>query len=114
MTKTRCASRGCKMPALYVPKVIVPATGWSVEQHQPLSCIVGLSLCKVHKAKFSIFDAVKRSDIELMFRGIAAGKAPPDFSRLSVAWVELDSEEYRSYESSLFRARTKGQMAGHA
>lgn len=111
---SKCASRGCKMPALFSPKIIVPALGWSVEQHQPLSCIVALPLCKVHKANFSIFDAVKRSDIELMFRGIAAGKCPPDFARLTVAWVELDSEEYQSYESSLFRARTKGQMEGHA
>lgn len=87
-----CARNGCKREATHYPKVCVPATGFPIEGHQPLDCVVSLPCCIAHARKFDVnvfLNTPHPSNPALNFKSVfqvmAAGRTPPDFAR---AWVE--------------------------
>ena len=97
-----CGIKGCHGTPEWAPKLTVPARGWSIELHQPLTCIVGIPLCTVHMDGFDIFDLFHRKQLREMFQSVttAAGKCPADVDRLQVSRVRLDSFEYLQFEST--------------
>jgi hypothetical protein len=92
-----CQREGCREAAKFAPKMRVPARGWSLERHKPAEMILGLRLCARHAAAFRPDAAMQRTLREVF---AAQGLAEPDFDRLTVVSVRLDSPEFAHFEAS--------------
>lgn len=96
----KCDFKGCSEEATCMPKVNVPAMGWPIDMHQPLSFVIGLTLCDKHFASARIGDFLHdglgtgKSTKEI-FRIMARGKIPPDFDQAFLSKCGLNSEEAR-------------------
>lgn len=115
---TACQRQGCTSPALYAVKINVPARGWPIEWHEPLSAILGLKLCHWHLKQFDLAPFVGKAAVPPMslrpnFEAVARmrgdGAPAPDFKRAFVTGVRLDSDEYRQFEA---RAAGGGRGGG--
>lgn len=104
---TPCAHTGCGRPATHAPKICVPATGWPIDLHQPLSAILMLKVCRQHVAEaFHPTENFKPgSPLRTVFEVLARGKVPPDFARAFVTPIRLDSDEFQSFERAQAKAR---------
>jgi hypothetical protein len=95
-----CSSKDCGRLAVCVPKIRVPAEGWPIALHQPLTLLMQMPLCQ------ACFDALKieefvgdQSDGKLrqVIRLGATGRQPPDFARAYFERVSIGSGEYRQF-----------------
>lgn len=114
---TACQRQGCASPALYAVKISVPARGWPIEWHEPLSAILGLKLCHWHVKQFDLAPVVGKAAVpptslrpifEAMARIRGAGAPAPDFKRAYVTGVRLDSDEFRQFEAQAAAAGGRG------
>lgn len=102
----KCQSKGCTHAAKVVPQINVPAMHWSVEQHQPLACIMNLMLCEMHFAELEPADVFLRFDIDgknnmrEMFELLARGKQPPDFDRAWISKISMGSKRYKDFAAA--------------
>lgn len=97
-----CSREHCAAEARWVPKVCVPATGYPIAGHTPLSCIIGLPLCGACIDTLGVGDLLGPTPQGGEFReafAIAAGRVPPDFSRAFMARVSLNSPEYAAFQA---------------
>ncbi len=97
MTKT-CEHQGCARAATHAPRLNIPAQGWPIDLHQPISMFIGIELCKDHAKTFG--DGFKWSDnpkLKEAIEIVSRGKAPPDFDRAFHTVTRLDSDEYRKF-----------------
>jgi len=84
----------CSAAAVGVVKIHVPAKGWPIEYHQPLTAIIGVNVCPEHGApsftKELLGDPLKRT-----FKAIATAsqRAEPDFDRAWFTVVPFGSKE---------------------
>jgi len=102
-----CSRTGCGAWAACVPKICVPAEGWSIALHQPLSLLLQLPLCDACFAALKVEDFVgEKSDRSLrQVIALAAGRRPPDFGRAFFERVPLGSPEYRKFRAMSERKR---------
>jgi hypothetical protein len=81
-----------------MPKMNVPATGWAIDQHRPISFVIGLSLCDAHFAECKIGDFLHDGlrggpSTKDIVRIMARGRCPPDFDRAFLSKCRIDSDE---------------------
>lgn len=105
---TACTGKDCKNDATCVPKLRVPAKGYSLVRHSALGLILDLPLCATCFKAMTIEgfigenDNLKKTVTAAM---TAQGKVEPDFDR---AWLEvthLNSPEYARMQ----RAQVQGR-----
>jgi hypothetical protein len=93
-----CDKQGCTRRATHAPVLQIPAQGWAIDLHQPISMTIGVELCKDHAATFG--DGFKWSDnpkIKEVVEILTRGKQPPDFDRAFHTVVRIDSEAYQKF-----------------
>jgi hypothetical protein len=101
----KCGDSNCEAEATHMPKICVPATGWPIDQHNPISVVMGLKLCLKHTRAFRAKETLglkgehtMRKVIEVMAKSY--GGVPPDFARAFVQPISIDSPEGRALEIS--------------
>ncbi len=107
----KCQEKGCHRFAEFVPRINVPAQGWSVEMHQPLSVIMSLKLCEKHIDGLKAADFLRVGEEKGMariFEIAAAGKQPPDFDRAWISKVRLTSDEWKTFECMAAKSKADG------
>lgn len=120
---TKCEFKGCESPARYAPKLMVPATGIPIDLHNPLAAICSLPLCDIHISEITAKDILAGQfdgsgeqivdPLKDIFR-IAArsvGGQPPDFERAFIRKVRIDSDEYKTFERQMAKAK-EGRAGG--
>lgn len=103
----------CGKPAKWAPKWCVPATGWPIDCHTPLSALGSFPCCDICieelNAKAMFAENPHFKDIfEMMARGVKG--LPPDFDRAFMTKVRLDSDEYRKFLEITEQSKAKGVM----
>lgn len=80
-----CCHEGCTRKGEWAVKARIPAKGWSLDLHTPLSIIVGLPLCRDHASEVTLIQTFP--DLRQIIAGFMSmrGLMPPDFDR---AWTE--------------------------
>lgn len=109
---TACQHTGCPRTATHVPKIMVPASGWAIELHTPLSAIMGLKLCEQHAKEFPARDQFFNAETRDQWRDIFSvivkamgSQCPPDYERAFTRIVSLTSHEFKQYEAAAGGAR---------
>jgi hypothetical protein len=95
----KCAEDTCTLEATHVPKICIPAIGWPIELHQPLSAVMTVPLCLAHARDFRVRETLElrgertlRRIFELMAQSLK--KLAPDFDRAFVVPVSMSSAEF--------------------
>ncbi len=97
----KCMTTGCPHDAKWAPKINVPAEGWSVEMHQPLSFTMSLAVCDACWPDLKASDFVgpelekEKGNMRQIARLMTKGKCPPDFERAWLSKVSINSNEYK-------------------
>lgn len=97
-----CQSTGCTREATHFPKLCVPAIGWPIDAHQPISAVLGVKLCRDHAKAFPPANKQTpevRKAIEAAARMMR--KAPPDFARSFIQPIRIDCPEGQKYARAL-------------
>ncbi len=94
-----CGWKGCTRAGVFAPKICVPARGFAIDCHQPMTAILGLALCDEH-VKATTPAVILSDKLRELFMEItrSQGKARPDFDRAWVSPVSLNSNEYKRFE----------------
>ena len=99
---TTCCWEGCGREASVVPEINIPAQGWPIDAHSPMSCILDIKVCEDHYAKIDINELLFKGGpfnegLAPMFKAGAAGRQPPDFERAWLSKVPIVSEKYKYF-----------------
>lgn len=102
-----CRKRGCGAGATHAVKLMVPAAGCPIPEHDPIEIVFGLGLCEacaieIRMDPSQIISKTLRGIVRQQAR--ATGKADPDFSRAFVSLISLDSDEWKHARYSGVRA----------
>lgn len=114
MSRAGCIREGCTAKATVAPRLNVPAQGWPIDMHRPMTAIVGMPLCEEHFKDVANLEGLKAAlgneikggdDLMGLIQAtlLAAGKLPPDFDRAWVTRLSINSEEYKSFASRVAR-----------
>lgn len=109
---TKCATKECKHGAKFIPRICVPAKGWPIDSHEPLSCMMGIEVCescfKDMKPEMFFGPALDKipNNMRKIFEIGADGKCPPDFDRAYIERVSISSKEYAKYKELTTDKRT--------
>lgn len=99
----KCEWHGCEREATHAPKICVPAMGWALETHQPLSVIMGLKFCVEHAQRFDVRGTLAIDEPKSMrrvFEILAGDRCRPDYDRAWVDPIPIESEAFRALEGS--------------
>lgn len=113
----KCMHADCPNEATCAPKLMVPATDYALEVHQPLGLTLGVTLCDDHIGTVDAAEIVaKNPAITKIFEIMARGKQPPDFARAYIQKIGLDSDEFKTLHDANERnlkkqAEAKGDEA---
>lgn len=83
MIEPNCYHTGCTKKATMLGEIRVPATGWPLHKHAPITMIVGHPMCDEHVEDVRVPE-IFTPDIRKLFAIMTRGKAPPDFNRAFV------------------------------
>jgi hypothetical protein len=98
----KCCEETCSASATHAVKVFVPATGYQIGFHNPLSCIFGLRLCYEHALAFPVQEMLHQdSRLRAIFESAARSVrgVPPDFKRAWHVPLSLDAPEFITFEA---------------
>lgn len=93
-----CNKIGCKNKGEWAVEVHLPAKGWAIEAHKPISIICDMPLCKDHAAEASLLEAMPdlRDTIRDVIRN--ANLAEPDFGRAWTTPLRRSSSKFMEFE----------------
>ncbi len=94
----RCMRNNCADDATSALKICVPATGYPIESHQPISIFLGVKICLKHAAEVTAQEWLKDNRMRQMLTMAAAGRAAPDFDRAWLKVLALNDPELLAYE----------------
>lgn len=94
---TVCARHGCKRHATHGLKIMIPARGFSFNDHPALIVYVRLLLCHRHAARASLHDMMPEAERQRVLEA-TSGAFPPDFERAVLRTVRLDGVEWAQQE----------------
>lgn len=112
----KCATKDCSHGAKYIPKICVPAKGWAIDTHEPLSCLMGIEVCEscfkdmTPDMFFGPEVSKEPNNMRRVFEIGAAGKCPPDFERAFIERVLISSKEYEKYKRLTEAREDKGTL----
>lgn len=93
-----CQLKGCKDPASVAVKLHIPAKGYAIDAHTPITVICGVTLCPAHgvtvKASEFINDDIRKA---LKWLCRATHRADPDIERAFASTISIESEEYLNF-----------------
>lgn len=96
-----CQHDGCAHAARWAVSVRVPALGWSLEAHTPLSLVMPVKLCRDHFAELTpatfVTDDIRKRVAEVLS---ALGRTAPDFERAWLEHLPLDHPEVLQLDAS--------------
>lgn len=91
----KCMHVDCELDATCAPKLMVPATGYALEAHQPMGLSMGAVICDAHFATLDAHEMLEKNPrLVEIFEHLAKDKAPPDFKRAYLQRLAVDSEEF--------------------
>lgn len=97
----RCMRKDCNEEATSALKICVPATGHSIDSHQPISIFLGVEICSKHAAEETVEEWLKDNRMRQMLTMAAAGRAAPDFDRAWLKVLALDDPDLLAYEARI-------------
>ena len=97
---TKCAKNGCQNKGEWAAEVHVPAKGWALSAHTPMSIICDMPLCRDHADGENLLDEMPelRGTISDVLQ--ANGRAEPDFDRAWTSPVRRSSKRFAEFEKS--------------
>lgn len=97
---TKCATNGCDRKGEWAVEMHIPAKGWAIEAHQPLSIICDMPLCRDHATEANLLQAMP--DLRNGIRDVigAVGRAEPDFDRAWTTPIRRTSPKFLDFERS--------------
>lgn len=101
--RPRCRRAGCTAWATWVPKLNIPARGWAIDSHRPVTVIMNLEVCMAHFDAERMLADLLTPDLKALIREQLVGRVPPDFDRAWISKVPVDSDEYRQFEEVAHR-----------
>lgn len=96
----KCSTEGCGNEAAGLLVINVPATGWPIDMHKPLSFILGIKTCDQCLRDCNVKDFLN-GDIKEVIEIATRGRCAPDYER---AFLSLEKDLYK-----LDRAKTTAQ-----
>lgn len=97
-TQDRCSVTGCPHKGEWAIRARIPAKGWSLDLHRPLSILVGMPLCRDHASEQNLlatFPDLREVVVRILD---GAGYAAPDFERAWVEAIRRTDPEYLEFE----------------
>jgi len=97
MTTQKCMKVGCSAESEGIIKLYVPAEGWAIGAHEPVSVFTGIHVCE---------ECFKKSDAQLVMnkqlRGVidtvTKHKSKPDFKRAFINLVKIGTNEFITWQ----------------
>lgn len=101
----KCMRTGCLKDATVVPLLKVPAVGWPMAFHTPLTMFISLECCEEHFHDVNVLEVMTDEIREAMVKAIRAfRKTDPDFNRAELHPLPLDDPQYKEFR----RQQSKG------
>lgn len=97
---TNCNRQNCQEPGKWACKINIPAEGWAINSHQPLSMMIGLEVCDTHFTEIKIEDFLT-DDLKELAEKVLEGKQPPDFARAWMSRISINSPEFKKFKSQV-------------
>ncbi|QFT81191.1 hypothetical protein FIU89_11275 [Roseovarius sp. THAF27] len=97
---SQCVKNGCQNKGEWAVKVHLPAKGWSLAAHTPVSVISDMPLCRDHAEEENLledFPDLRRALCDILESN---GLAEPDFDRAWTEPVRRSSKEFAEFEKS--------------
>lgn len=88
-----CDRKDCTNDAAVAPKIMIPATGYQIEDHTPISAILGLTLC-LGCCHCADPQELLVPEVRAMIDHMTLNRVPPDYARAWIVAVPLGSDEY--------------------
>lgn len=104
----------CPHVATMVPKLIFPAKGWKLSDHDPMAMIMSVKICGPCLKKMKMADFIgpemdgENNNIRSILEIVTRDKCPIDYDRAYIEGVPLASKEWREYERALAKTETAG------
>ena len=93
-----CARAGCTRKGEWSIEAKIPAKGWSLDAHTPMSIICDVPLCRDHAAEENLLTMLP--DLKDIIRNMLAsgGYAEPDFDRAWTVPIRRSSPRFLEFE----------------
>jgi hypothetical protein len=95
-----CLRNGCDLPALRVPKLMIPVRG--MPMLEPYDVLIELELCEAHLAALRPQDFVTRLVRGGVKHFMRLAGVEPDFDAAYFSSLHIMSEEYRRHQKAKF------------
>lgn len=99
-----CSENGCTRPAEWCPRICIPALGWPIHEHEPMSLVLAAPVCEAHFPGVDLQATLApglidgkpgiRRLVEVITRG--AGRVAPDFDRAYIERAALDAPDVQA------------------
>lgn len=94
----RCAKHGCDRKGEWAIEAHIPAKGWALDAHTPLSAICGMPLCRDCAAELNLLSTFPDLRQMLTETLISAGYVEPDFDRAWTTPIRRSSPKFLEFE----------------
>lgn len=93
-----CAREGCGRKAEWAVEAHIPAKGWAIEVHQPVTLMCDMALCRDHATEEDLLKTVPEIKEVIASALAQAGLAEADFARAWTTPVRRSSPRFLDFE----------------